>query len=153
MATSSTLKGANYTKVAGVVAGTLSAGSFVDASKNIGTPLRVLYDSWESTVAYDDPSTISFGLLPKGARVLGFMVSWEAQGAAVTADFEIGGVAACTAEAVTSMSSAGSLYIPALATFQQVPLTVDSILTMITAAQALGQSDAISVACIYTLEM
>ena len=146
MAASTTLKGAEYTKIAAIVAGTASAESFPDASQR---KLRMMYDSWESTVAYDDPSTISFALLPKGCRVLGWVVSWEAQGLAVTADFEIGGVAASAAEAVTDMTSAGQLFIPALATFQQTPLTADSILTMITADQALGQSDSISVTTMY----
>jgi hypothetical protein len=146
MATSATLKALEYTKIAAIVAGTASAESFPDASKR---KLRGMYDSWESTVAYDDPSTISFALLPKGCRVLGFLVAWEAQGAAVTADFEIGGVAACAAEAVTDMTSAGELWIPVNAVFAGVPLTADSILTMITKDQALGQSDRIDVTTVY----
>lgn len=146
MAASTTLKATNYTKIAAVIAGTASAESFPDASQR---KLRAMYDSWESSTAYDDPSTITFGLLPKGCRVLGWIVSWEAQGAAVTADFEIGGVAASTSEAVTSMASAGQLFIPALATFQQVPLTADSLLTFITNTEALGQDDAISVTTLY----
>ncbi len=145
-AADTTLKGANYTKVAAVVAGTASAGNFPDASQR---KIRGMYDSWESTTSYDDPSTISFMLLPKGCRVLGFVVSWEAQGLAVTADFEIAGVAASAAEAVTDMTSAGQLFIPALATFQQTPLTADSILTFITKDQAMGQNLAISVTTLY----
>lgn len=150
MATSATLKATDYTKVAAIVAGTESGlSTFPDASKR---KLHAHYDEWSSATAYDDPSTISFMLLPKGARVLAFIVNWDAQGAAVTADFEIGGVAACAAEAVTDMTSAGQLVIPALATFSDTPLAADSILTMITADQALGQDDKICVTCLYLNE-
>ena len=153
MAASTTLKGTNYTKVAGVVAGTLSAGSFVDASKMLGTPIRAMYDEFTSATAYDAGSVISMGLLPKNARVLGFLVSWEAQGAAVTMDLTIGGVAASTAEAVTDMTSAGSLLIPALETFQGTPLTADAIVALVTAAQSTGIDDSVSLTTIYLLEM
>lgn len=147
MGASTTLKGANYTKTAIIVAGTITTDrSFPDASQR---KLRVMYDSWESATSYDDPSTISFGLLPKGCRVLGWMVSWEAQGAAVTADFEIGGVTASADEAVTDMTSLGQLFVPALAVFQQTPLTEDSILTFITKDQAMGQNLIITVATLY----
>jgi hypothetical protein len=149
MATSATLKSAQYTKIYNVQQHTASAEAFVNASKR---KLRGMYASWESATAYDDPSTISLMLLPKGARVLGWFVAWEAQGAAVTADFEIGGVTASAAECVTDMTSAGELWIAANAAFQQVELTEDSVLTMITAAQALGQDDAICVTCVYSDE-
>lgn len=146
MAASTTLKSTNYTLIAQIVAGTKSAESYPDASKR---KLRAMYDEWSSSTAYDDPSTISFMLLPKGARILGWIVSWDAQGAAVTADFEIAGVTASASEAVTSMNAAGQLFIPALAVFQDTPLTADSILTMITATQALGQDDKICVTTLY----
>ncbi len=55
----------------------------------------------------------------------------------------------CPVEAVTDMTSAGQLFIPALATFQQTPLTADSILTFITKDQAMGQNLAISVTTLY----
>jgi hypothetical protein len=150
MATSATLKSAQYTAIYNVQQHTASAEAFNNASKR---KLRAMFSSWESATAYDDPSTISLMLLPKGARVLGFMVSWEAQGAAVTGDFEIGGVTASTAECVTDMTSAGAIgFIPAVAAFQESELAADSVLTLITAAQALGQDDAIFVTCVYTDE-
>ena len=153
MAASTTLKGTNYTKVAGVVAGTLSAGSFVNASKNLGTPLRVMYDMFvHETVAYDAGSIISMGLLPKGARVLGFMISAEATGAAMTADVTIGGVAATTAECLTDTTSDVAVFVPALPTFQLTPLTADSIVALVTAAQATGIGDEISLTVLYVLE-
>lgn len=152
MAASTSLKGTNYTKVAGVVAGTLSAGSFVNAMQMWGARIRGMYDEFTSGTAWDAGSVISMGLLPKGARVLGFLVSWEAQGAAVTMDLTIGGVAASTAEAVTDMSSAGSLFIPALETFTGTPLTADSIVALVTAAQSTGVDDSVSLTTLYLYE-
>lgn len=154
MATSATLKGTNYTKVAGVVAGTLSAGDFVNASKMLGTPLRVMYDEYShATVAYDAGSIISMGLLPKGARVLGFAISAEATGANMTADVTIGGVAATTAECLTDTTSDVAVIVPALPDFQLTPLTEDSVVALVTAANPTGIGDKISLAVLYTLEM
>ena len=149
MAASTTLKGTRYTNTAGVVAGTLSAGSFNDASKR---KIRGMYDYFESTVAYDLASEIAMGLIPKGARVLGFIVSNEAIGAAVTADFTIGGVAASASEAWTSMNGANQQFIPALATFQQVPLTADSVVKVVTAAATLAANKRISVTTLFLNE-
>jgi len=148
MAASTTLKGVEYTKTAAIVAGTASAESFPDASKR---KLRGMYDMFvHETVAYDAGSVISMGLLPKGCRVLGWTVAWEAQGAAVTADFTIGGVAASTAEAVTDMTSDGAIgFIPALVAFQQTPLTANSIVALVTAAQATGIGDQINITTWY----
>ena len=148
MAASTTLKGVNYTKTAAVVAGTASAESFANASQR---KLRGMYDMFvHETVAYDAGSVISMGLLYKGCRVLGWTVAWEAQGAAVTADFTIGGVAASTAECVTDMTSAGAIgFIPAVVAFQQTPLTADSVVALVTAAQATGIGDQINVTTWY----
>jgi len=150
MAASTTLKGTEYTKTAAIVAGTEGGGgTFPDASKR---KVRAMYDEFTSGTAYDAGSIISMGLLPKGCRVLGFLVSWEAQGAAVTMDLTIGGVAASTAEAVTDMTSAGSLFIPALETFQGTPLTADSIVALVTAAQSTGIDDSVSLTTLYVDE-
>ncbi len=146
MAASTTLKGANYTNVAAVVAGTASAGSYPNASQR---KLRGMYDYFESSVAYDAGSEIGMGLIPKGARVLGFIVSNEAISAAVTADFEVGGVAASASEAWTSMNGAQQLFIPALAVFQQTPLTANSVVTVVTAAATLAADKRISVTTVY----
>ena len=149
MAASTTLKATEYTKTAAIVAGTASAESYPDASKR---RLHCLYDNWTSATAYDAGSIISFGLLPRGARVLGWYVHWEGTGTAVTADFTIGGVAASTAEAITSMSSDGALFIPVLEVFASAPLTADSIVAIVTAAAATGIDDGINVTTLYLNE-
>lgn len=149
MAASTTLKGTEYTKTAAIQAHTASAESFPDASKR---KLRGNYDEFTSGTAWDAASEIAMGYIPKGARVLGFLVSNVAVGAAVTADFEVGGVAASAAEAWTSMNGALQLFIPALAVFQQTPLTADSIVTVVTAAATLAADKKISVVTVYLNE-
>ena len=150
MAASTTLKGANYTKVAGVVAGTKSAESFVNAMVVFGSRLRTMYDTFvDADTAWDAASEIAMGLLPKGAIVLGWIVTNDANSAATTADFEVGGVAASAAEAWTSMNGANQLFIPALATFQDTPLTADSIVTVVKAAQTLATSTKLIVTTLY----
>ena len=138
MAASTTLKGVNYTKLAAVIAHTASAESFVNAMTEFGSRLRTMYDMFvDEDTAWDAGSVIGMGYLPKGARVLGWVVSWEAQGAAVTADFTIGGVAASAAECITDMTSAGGIgFIPALVAFQQTPLTADSVVAIVTVGVA-----------------
>ncbi len=144
MAVSILLKATEYTKTAKIVAGEASAESYPDASQR---KLRGMYDEFSSDTAYDATSVISFGLLPKGSRVLGFFISWEAQGAAVTVIPQIGGV---TAGATTAaMTNAGSEFVPALEVFQGTKLTADSIVSLITAAQDTGIDDSISVTTVY----
>lgn len=151
MAASTTLKSVEYAKVAAILASTTGGvGTFPDASKRKLRGERALFVD-EST-AWDSGSEITFMLLPKGAIVLGFIVAAEAQGGAVTMDFEIGGVTASTAEAVTSMNSDMSIIIPVLQVFQRTPLTEDSLLVGITAAAATGIGDEIEVTCLYLLE-
>ena len=150
MAASTTLKATEYTKTAQIVAGTASAETFSDASKQ---RLHAMYDEYSAAVAYDAGSEIAFAYLPKGARILGWSVAWDAQGAAVTGDFEIGGVTASTSECVTDMTSTGGIgFIPALAVFQDTPLTANSVLTMVTAAQPTGIDDKIMVTTFFLNE-
>lgn len=149
MAVVTTNKGVNYTSVAGVVAGTLSAGSFINASTMFGTKLRVQYDTYAFLADADATSILSMGLLPKGARVLGFYWASEAQGVATTADIEIGGVAATAAEALTDMTSATQQFVPATEAMSNTPLTVDSVITVINAAQAFKLGKSVVLATLY----
>lgn len=149
MGVDTTLKGVNYTSVAGVVAGTLSAGSFINASTQFGSKLRVMYDQYVADADYGAGSVVSMGLLPKGAIVLGFYFASEAQGVATTADIEIGGVAATGAEALTDMTSATAQIVPVLETFAGTPLTADSIVSIINAAQDFKDTKTITLAIIY----
>ena len=148
MAASTTLKGTSYTKIAGVVAGTLSAESFVNAMQVFGTRLRVNYDEFvDADTAWDTASEIGMGLLPKGAVVLGCVVSNVAVGAAVTATIKVGSTTA--SGTWTSMNGANQQFLPCLAAVQQVPLAADSIVTVVTGGATLAATKKISVATLY----
>jgi hypothetical protein len=151
MAASTTLKSVEYAKVAAIIARTTGGvGTFPDASKRKLRGQTAMFV--DETTAWDSGSEITFMLLPKGAIVLGFIVAVEATGAAMTFDFEIGGVAASTSEAVTDTTSDVALIIPALQVFQRTPLTADALLVGITTAQPTGIGDEIQVTCLYLLE-
>lgn len=121
---------------------------------------------WNNDVkfAYDKytlPSTdtaaagmvISMGRIPKSAIVLGFFWTATAQGAAVTADVEIGGVAATTSEVFTDMTSATTQIVGATGVFPFTPLTADSQVTVITAAQALNPGGTVTLCTIYVMDV
>lgn len=152
MAASTTLKGVNYTKLAQIIAGTASAESYPNGSTQVGTKLRVMYDTYESDASYDAGSEITMGIVPKGARVLGFYVANEAVGAAVTADLEIGGTAATASEAWTDMTSANQMFIPATEAISNTALTEDSVVTVVTAAAAFASGKSIVVATLFINE-
>lgn len=117
--------------------------------------LMFVYD--EYAVPADDTAAagmvISMGRLPINAIVLGFFWTATAQGAAVTADVEIGGVAATTSEAFTDMTSATTQYVGATGVFPYTPLTADSQITVITAAQPLGVSDKVTLMTMYVMDV
>jgi len=153
MAASTTLKGTNYTNIAAILAGTASAESFPNASTQTGTKLRACYDYFvDADTGWDLASTISMGVIPKGARVVGFIVANEAVGAAVTADIALSGTAATASEAWTDMTSANQQFIPALEAIQNTPLTADKVVQVITAGATLAAGKSITVTTLYLNE-
>lgn len=148
MGTSATLKGLEYTKTAAILARTASAESFPNASKR---KLHALYDEFvDADTAWDLASEIGFGILPKGARVLGFIVSNVAVGAAVTATIKVGDTTA--SDTWTSMNSANQQYLPVLAAVGGAELTADSVVTVVTGGATLASTKKISVATLYLIE-
>ena len=120
---------------------------------------------WNNDVkfVYDDytlPATdtaaagfvISMGRIPKGAIVLGFQWTSTAQGAAMTADVTIGGVAATTAEVFTDMTSATTQFVGSTGVFPYTPLTAESQVTVTTAAQAFAPSATVTLTTLYVMD-
>lgn len=120
---------------------------------------------WNNDIkfAYDDytlPSTdtaaagfvISMGRLPKNAIVIGFQWTSTAQGAAVTADVAIGGVAATTAGVFTDMTAATTQFVGATGIFPYTPLTADSQITVTTAAAAIAASSTVTLTTMYVMD-
>jgi len=96
---------------------------------------------------------ISMGRLPKHAIVLGFLWSATAMGAAMTADVEIGGVAATAAEAFTDMTSATQQFVLSTGIFPYTPLTADSAITVTTAAQAFAPEATVTLTTLYVMDV
>ena len=120
---------------------------------------------WNNDVkfAYDKytlPSTdtaaagfvISLGRIPKGAIVIGFQWTATAMGAAMTADIAIGGVAVTTAEVLTDMTAATTQFVGATGIFPYTPLTAESQVTVITAAQAFAPSATVTLTTMYVMD-
>lgn len=94
---------------------------------------------------------LSMGRLPKNAIVLGFFWTTTAQGAAMTADVEIAGVAATESEALLDGSNATGNYAAAVGVFPYTPLTVDSQITVITASQNTIADSTVTLTTMYVM--
>ena len=158
MAALTTASGENYTKVAAIEAGTLGVSSFVDGTNLWGTKARIVFDKY--TVPTDTVAAggvITIGRVPKGARVLGFMVTNTAAATgAVTADLQLvdaaGNITTATAaEAWTDMQVAQGLWIPALSAGSATALDEAHTVTVTTKTAILDAAMVLTVAtvCIY----
>lgn len=96
---------------------------------------------------------ISMGRLPKNAIVLGFFWTATANTTTITADVEIGGVAATTAEAFTDMVSATTQFVGSTGVFPYTPLTADSQITVITAAATYAPGETVTLATMYVMDV
>jgi len=159
MAAITTASGANYTNVAAIIAGTSGIGDFVDGANQWGTKLRVVFDTYAldgDTMAA--AGVITMGKVPKGAIVLGFYVSNEANSAATTADLQLvdsdGNITTATAsEAWTSWNTANQQFIPCLEAIAAAGgLDEAHTVTVTTAAQTYADGVSIAVATLYIVE-
>ena len=117
--------------------------------------LRFVYE--EYTLPATDTAAaafvISMGRLPKSAIVLGFAWTSTAHGAAMTADVEIGGVAATTTEVFADMTLATTQLVGATGIFPYTPLTADSQITVITADEDFAPSATVTLATFYIMDV
>jgi len=159
MAALTTANGVNATKRAAIIAGTSGVGSFIDGANQWGTKLRACYDTY--VMSSDDTAAagvvLTMGVVPKGARVLGWYCANEAFGAAVTADFQLVDAAgnittASAAEAWTSWNAAAQFFVPALEAVSNAALDAEHTVTVTTADQALVAAKSIVVATLYIVE-
>lgn len=159
MAALTTANGVEATKRAAILAGTSGVGDFIDGAGLWGTKLRGCYDTY-AMPAGDTAAlgvVITMGVVPKGARVLGWVVSNEAHTAAVTADFQLVDAAgnittASASEAWTSWNGVNQLWIPALEAVSNAGLDAEHTVTITTAAQALVAAKSICVTTLYLAE-
>lgn len=122
-------------------------------TKRWGLEVHAVFDTYTPPAAVTPAagSTINMGRLPKGAIVIGFLWTSTAQGAAVTADVAIGGVAATTDEAFTDMTAATTQFVGATGVFPYTPLTEDSAIVVTTAAQSMAAESTVTLTTLYVL--
>ena len=158
MAAITTANGVSATKRAAIIAGTSGVADFIDGANEWGTKLRVCYDTYVmsgNTAAAGWVLTI--GVVPKGARVLGFYVGNSANSAATTADLQLvdadGNITqATTAEAWTSWNAAAHLFIPAIESVADGVQDAEHTVTVTTAAQTVADGTSVTVATLYLAE-
>ncbi len=158
MAAITTANGVNVTKRAAILANTGGISDFIKGAEEWGTKLRITYDTYAldgDTMAAG--GVITMGVVPLGARVLGFYCANEANAAATTADLQLvdaaGNITTATAsEAWTSWNGANQQFIPALEAVSNAALDAEHTVTVTTAAQTFADGKSIVVATLYIAE-
>lgn len=153
-----TADGINAAKRAAIIAKTSGLANFIDGANEWGTKLRVCYDTYEfdgntGAVAI----VITVGVVPKGARVLGFYGAAEAAGVATTADFQLVDAAgnittASASEAWTTWNGIHQQFIPALEAVSNAALDAEHTVTITTAVGIIPDGLSLVVATFYIVE-
>lgn len=154
MADLSTASGVNYTKYAAIIAGTSGIADFMDGANQWGTKLRVMYDTY--TVPTGDTlhtdAVLTMGVLPVGARPLGFYFAQSGGGEAAVATGKIATTAVTAASAFTDMTGATQQFVPCLSTASDSALTVASVVTLDFATADVDAATVLVLATLYILE-
>ena len=148
MAALTTANGVEYTKkVAGGIANMV--GKLWD------NDVKMIFDTYTvPTATLDATAELNMGIVPKGARVLGFIFAADDNDAATTGTIEVGGTSAITAATITALDSGPvSLRLPALAPFHDTPLTADAIVSIQFAAQDIKATVQISLTTLYVMDV
>jgi hypothetical protein len=96
---------------------------------------------------------VNMHMVPKGARVLGFIFQCDDNTAATTGTIEVGGTSATAAAAITDLSGGPvKLFIAALDTFSQTPLTADSIVSIQFASQVVDAAVVMTLTTLYVMD-
>ncbi len=147
---------AAITAVNGVEQTKFAAGGIANmVGKLWSNDLKFIYDEYTVDAADTGAAglVLSMGRLPKNAIVLGFFYTTTAQGAAMTADAAVGGVAATAAEAFLDGTLTTGNYAAAVGVFPHTPLTVDSQITVTTAAEDTVASSTITLTTMYVMDV
>jgi len=147
MAALTTANSAEYTKYA--------AGGVANlVTKAWGQPLLTAFSKY--TVPADTlaaTAEVNMCVVPKGARVLGFIFQADKNTAATTGTIEVGGTAATAAAAITNLSEGPvKLFIPALDTFSQTALTADSVVSIQFADKAVDAAVVMTLTVLYVMD-
>jgi hypothetical protein len=151
----STAYGVNYTKYYNIVtAGTGGLADFIDGANQWGTKLRVMYDTYTVATGYTlhTDCTLSMGIIPKGAIILGWYFAQSGGGEACVGTMELGTTAVSAASALTDMTNATQQFIPALSTCSDGATTSAQVMNIGLATADIDAATVIVLATFYILE-
>ncbi len=151
----STAYGVNYTKYYNAATGgTTGPGDYIDGANQWGTKLRVMYDMY--TVPTGDTlhtdCTLSMGMIPKGAIILGWYFAQDAGGEAAVGTMELGTTAVSASSALTDMTNATQQFVPALSTASDGATTAAAVMNIGFATQDVDAGTILVLATLYILE-
>ena len=151
----STAYGVNYTKYYDTVTnrtGTLS--TLIDGANQWGTKLRVMYDTYTVATGYTlhTDCTLSMGMIPKGAIILGWYFAQDGGGEACVGTMELGTTACSAASALTDMTAATQQFIPALSTQSDGATTAAAVMNIGLGTADLDAAPVLVLATFYIME-
>ncbi|KKK95718.1 hypothetical protein LCGC14_2670010 [marine sediment metagenome] len=158
MAALTTANGVNMTKRAALNANTGSLTDLMDGANQVGTKLRMCYDTYEfDGDTMDATGVITIGAVPKGARVFGWYCSAAAASVAVTADFQLVDAAgnittASAAEVWTTWNGVTQFFVPALEAVSNDALDAEHTVTITTLAATIPDGLSLVVVTFYLVE-
>lgn len=158
MAAITTANGVNMTKRAALNANTGSLTDLMDGANQVGTKIRICYDTYEfDGDTMDTAGVITIGVVPKGARVFGWYCSASAASAAVTADFQLVDAAgnittASKSEVWTTWSNVTQFFVPALEAVSNAALDAEHTVTITTLAATIPDGLSLVVVTFYLVE-
>jgi hypothetical protein len=98
-------------------------------------------------------TSLYMGVVPKGARVLGFYFSQSGAGAAATGGIKIGSTAATATTALTNMTAATAQLLPCIQSVAKDALTADSVVSiLLTNAGDLAAATTFTLTTFYVME-
>ncbi|HOL31800.1 MAG TPA: hypothetical protein PK052_07430 [Anaerohalosphaeraceae bacterium] len=124
-------------------------------SKLWHNPLMMVYDKYVvPSGGISAGSDIVMGTIPKGARVVGFIFQGDDNGStSATGTIYLGTTAATASGAITDLASGPvALFIPALDTFSQTPLTSNTAVSIKTATGALLSGVVLTLTTLYVMD-
>lgn len=148
--------GVSSTKRAAIVAGTSGMADFIDGTNEWGTKLRVIYDiyEWDGNTS-SSGAVITMGVIPKGAKVLGFYVANSTNSAAVTATLQLvdsDGNNDTISGTWSSWATANQQFLPVFVAISQTVLDEEHTVTVTTGNATVADGTIIVVATLFLIE-
>ena len=150
----STAYGVNYTKYYNIVTGKTAGVGNLIAGTQWNTKLRVMYDTYTVATGYTlhTDCTLSMGVIPKGAIILGWYFAQSAAGEACVGTMELDTTAVSATSALTDMTSATQQFVPALSTCSDRATTSAQVMNIGLATADIDAAVVVVLATFYIME-